>query len=225
MTENSKKVDGHAYFIRKPSSYLELMQDTLSKHHTFLTQPNAYRIIDTIELSGAEFKEFTNNGLLRDQSFLKEYTNKCLVNAYSIWQTLKIVNKDNPDESLLVQTERYDYARYIAIEKYYPEQLKEKIYTLTEHSNSFIPKGNHWYEGRIDGCVVHAKVYPKPSIHGIDNGRISKLTIIDSENNTIVNYDRGWDIKPTEKHTAIFEKAKTTLENIKPRQKNRNQER
>ncbi|MCK4500184.1 hypothetical protein KAU11_06775, partial [Candidatus Babeliales bacterium] len=172
-----------------------------------------------------DFKEFINNGLLRDQGFLKEYTNECLVNAYSIWQTLKIVNKDDPAETILVQTERYDYARYMALEKYYPEQLKEKIHSMTEYCNSFIPKGNHWYEGRIDGFIVHAKVYAKPSIHGIDNGRISKLTILDSKNNTIANYERGWDIKPTEEHMAVFEKAKVTLENIKPRQKNRNQER
>ena len=225
MTENSKHIDGHAYFIRKPFSYLELMQDTLSNHHNFLLQPNAYRIVDTIELSGADYKEFINNGLLRDQDFLKKYTNKCLVNAYSIWQTLKVVNKDNPTETILVQTERYDYARYIAIESYYPDQLQQKVFEMTKYTNYFIPKGNHWYEGRIDSFIVHGKVYPKPSIHGIDNGRISKMTILDSDNNTLVNYDRGWDIKPSEEHMELFNKAKVTLENIKPKQKNRNQER
>jgi len=225
MIDNSKRIDGHAYFIRKPSSYLELLQETLSLHHNFLKEPSAYRIIGTIKLSDADYKAFINNGLLQDQDFLREYTNKCLVNAYCIWQTLKVANMDNPNESLLVQTERYDYARYIAVEKYYPEQLKEKINAMTFYTKSFIPKGNNWYEGRVDGYKVYAKVYQKPSEYGIDNGRISKLIIKDSNNNTIANYDRGWDIKPADEHMELFNKVKENLENIKPRQKNRDQER
>jgi len=41
-----------------------------------------------------------------------------------------------------------------------------------------------------------AKVYDEGSIYGIDEGRISKLTVIDSETRTVMNYDRGWDLEP-----------------------------
>lgn len=56
-----------------------------------------------------------------------------------------------------------------------------------------------WKEGSllIKGQVLHywIKQYEFPSDYGIDDGRISKLTIsMNSEN--VVNYDRGWDIRP-----------------------------
>lgn len=47
---------------------------------------------------------------------------------------------------------------------------------------------------------VQAKVFLEGSEFGIDNGPISKLTIKNLNNkNTIVNFDRGWDIKPKSK--------------------------
>lgn len=61
-----------------------------------------------------------------------------------------------------------------------------------------------WHEGTIgiplkDGKakIAHywVKAYDEGSEYGINNGRISKLTVtIDGEK--IINYDRGWDIKP-----------------------------
>lgn len=44
-----------------------------------------------------------------------------------------------------------------------------------------------------------AKVYDEGSEFGINEGRISKLTIIDANDETwsrpVINYDRGWDIE------------------------------
>lgn len=69
-----------------------------------------------------------------------------------------------------------------------------------------------WKEGTIgipfkDGGnkIAHywAKVYDEGSEFGIDEGRISKLTIkIDGK--TVVNYDRGWDIEPDENDRATM---------------------
>lgn len=59
-----------------------------------------------------------------------------------------------------------------------------------------IPKGDKY-------IVAHywAKVYKRRSKYGINNGRISKLTIkIDGK--ITANYDRGWDIKPAEEDEA-----------------------
>ncbi|MBO4110674.1 hypothetical protein [Streptococcus suis] len=66
-----------------------------------------------------------------------------------------------------------------------------------------------WTEGRIDyqGQKVDyiAKVSPQPSEVGIDLGCVFKLDIEVAEE-TIVSYDRGWEIYPeTEECEAILE--------------------
>lgn len=42
------------------------------------------------------------------------------------------------------------------------------------------------------------KVFEEPSEYGINQGRISKLTL-KNNNKVIANYDRGWDMMPTSK--------------------------
>ena len=68
-----------------------------------------------------------------------------------------------------------------------------------------------WKEGTIgipvngETKIAHfwAKVYDEGSIYGIDEGRIGKLTIkIDGQ--TVVSYDRGWDIEPDENDEATM---------------------
>ena len=51
-----------------------------------------------------------------------------------------------------------------------------------------------------------AKVYDVSSKYGINNGRISKLKVVNdigpnswTWDNTVINYDRGWDIRPETK--------------------------
>ena len=68
-----------------------------------------------------------------------------------------------------------------------------------------------WKEGTIgikinkETKIAHywAKVYDEGSIYGIDEGRISKLQIkIDGQ--TVVSYDRGWEIEPDENDEATM---------------------
>ena len=70
-----------------------------------------------------------------------------------------------------------------------------------------------WHEGTIGipikgsskFWVAHywVKAYEKGGKFGIDGGRISKLTLkIDGQ--TVINYDRGWDIKPDENDEGIM---------------------
>lgn len=60
-----------------------------------------------------------------------------------------------------------------------------------------------WYEGDItySGLLFHyeAKVYEEPSELGINDGRISKLTIIRETYGREIqaSYSRGWDLEPT----------------------------
>lgn len=51
---------------------------------------------------------------------------------------------------------------------------------------------------------VNAKVFQEGSEFGIDKGPVSKLWVEDSNRNTIINYDRGWDIKPTEENQEVY---------------------
>jgi len=49
------------------------------------------------------------------------------------------------------------------------------------------------------------KHYEEGSQFGIDGGKVSKLTIRKvGETKDLVNYDRGWDIEPTEELQAVY---------------------
>ena len=66
-----------------------------------------------------------------------------------------------------------------------------------------------WKKGflKIGECVLRysAKVYDEPSEFGIEEGRISKLEVR-NEGKLIINYDRGWDVKPADElaETALM---------------------
>lgn len=63
-----------------------------------------------------------------------------------------------------------------------------------------------WNNGTIDGCEYWVKSYDEPSIYGIEEGRISKLTV-KRDGYEIINYDRGWDLEPqTDEDRTILEK-------------------
>ena len=38
--------------------------------------------------------------------------------------------------------------------------------------------------------------FDEPSIYGIRKGRISKLWVRGADGTAVINYDRGWDIRP-----------------------------
>ncbi|MEC0167355.1 DUF7678 domain-containing protein [Paenibacillus graminis] len=58
------------------------------------------------------------------------------------------------------------------------------------------------YEGEIQGLYVQAQVFSEPSGYGINEGRISRLTVYPDRQKefrkNLANYDRGWDGKPPE---------------------------
>lgn len=58
-----------------------------------------------------------------------------------------------------------------------------------------------WKEGsiRVNGSIFHywIKQWDEGSKFGIEGGRISKLTI-KRDGVAVVNYDRGWDKKPSD---------------------------
>lgn len=52
-----------------------------------------------------------------------------------------------------------------------------------------------WTKGTIDGFTYCVKHFEEGSPFGINEGRISKLDMR-KDDRIVVNYDRGWDIKP-----------------------------
>ena len=62
-----------------------------------------------------------------------------------------------------------------------------------------------WRNGIINGCEYWVKSFDEPSVYGIDEGRISKLTVR-RDDREIISYDRGWDLEPqTDEDRAILE--------------------
>ena len=63
-----------------------------------------------------------------------------------------------------------------------------------------------WKEGvlRVMGSNYHywAKVYDTGSEWGIDGGRVSKL-MLKRDGEIVCNYDRGWDIQPSDPGTQL----------------------
>ena len=63
-----------------------------------------------------------------------------------------------------------------------------------------------WKESsiKVNGEVFHywMKQYDEGSQFGIDGGRVSKL-MLKRDGAIVANYDRGWDIKPSDPDTQL----------------------
>ena len=54
-----------------------------------------------------------------------------------------------------------------------------------------------WINGTINGYAFQALLFDEGSEFGINEGRVSKLWVRDEARmQTIMNYERGWDIRP-----------------------------
>jgi len=87
-------------------------------------------------------------------------------------------------------------------------------------------KDENWCSGLVGGFKFEAKLFDEGSIFGIKNGRVSKLSIWDEKTrqitsnffaSCIVNYDRGWDIKPKKEYKNHFDAVMNLLENAPKR--------
>ena len=60
-------------------------------------------------------------------------------------------------------------------------------------------------EGSFEASILS---FDEPSEYGIDNGRISKLYIVERTRTlkVVCNYDRGWDVKPSKEVKEFYDK-------------------
>lgn len=115
--QRMQKVDGHAYFIRKPPSFDDLKEYTQTYVSRNSSQSSPYYVFKTIKMDAIKYDDFLNNRLGHTHKFIAENAEGCYENKYGILQCLRIRNLENPKQSVLIQSEGYDYARYVAIEK------------------------------------------------------------------------------------------------------------
>ena len=52
-----------------------------------------------------------------------------------------------------------------------------------------------WKNGKIDGCEYWVKRYQDNSIYGINEGKISKISVR-RNGREIISFERGWDLEP-----------------------------
>lgn len=82
---------------------------------------------------------------------------------------------------------------------------------------------DNWVKGKCGKYNFEAKLYDEVSCYGIDDGRVSKLSIWDEKvrkrkdcrgfiDACVVNYDRGWDIEPNDDVVEIYAAIMETLE-------------
>ena len=90
----------------------------------------------------------------------------------------------------------------------------EKVESSSDRFSLKVDKrDNAWIIGNatIDGknYEINAKVFDKGSDYGIDKGPVSKLWIKDTNSNArcIVNFDRSWDVKPTDENKEVYNKV------------------
>ena len=76
-----------------------------------------------------------------------------------------------------------------------------------------------WVRGTLDGHRFLARVSNYDSDFGIEEGRVYTLEIrqiakAGSKGMCIVNYDRGWNIRPEPRDFAVYEKVLRALDTV-----------
>lgn len=97
-------------------------------------------------------------------------------------------------------------------------KMEEKIQLSIKFTK--FKKGTNWVEGIVDSGEYSfiSKLYDEESTYGINDGRVSKLAISKGAkwtgfDNCVVNYDRGWDIEPTDTEvSSVFDRVVGFLE-------------
>ncbi len=98
---------------------------------------------------------------------------------------------------------------------------KEINAEITGKSPEPATPGALWVNGIVDRYEFSALILKEPSKSAIDKDRISKLSILDPiirENTNsfiaacIVNYDRGWDIRPSKIAQPYYQKVRDLID-------------
>lgn len=179
-------------------SFIHIDSDIGADTHRYIT--GHFVSTPQIEFLARVSREPTSEGLSGsrvDQLVVKQ-GDRDILRHNGISQTSDIAAK-TPAEAKLVDRLCAKLDHYTA---------KDHSRTTPQQDNTKIPAGiaidgdkadeSGWIKGRITtmpGYEFAAKQYDAPSKFGIEGGKISKLEIR-KEGDVVMNYDRGWDVKP-----------------------------
>lgn len=125
INEENAKIDGHTYFARKPINYTDVSDFSVMRSGSEYSDRQPYRIFETVSLEADEYHHYINKRLGSSLELVDKRKDKCVVKGNGIWQCFKVENKDNPNESILINSSGYDYARYVGIEEKQLNKLLE----------------------------------------------------------------------------------------------------
>lgn len=106
-----------------------------------------------------------------------------------------------------IEDHKREYSRFIAMGETKEEESMDICFEVKKLQQN-------WYAGRIEQYQFQAKVYDIGSKFGINNGRVSKLSLRE-DGVEIFSYDRGWDKKPSDdEHWVILWELMNRLEEL-----------
>lgn len=152
----------------------------------------AFQIIDAMMFSGCPSTE----ELDRLEYFIKRWNGE-IPSARIIIQTIEedYVEDDEDDDNKKIS---------------FGNELTGDLTEVRKYLGSIEYGGPNWITGIKGKFKICAKIFSESSTYGIKDGRISKLQICDVAQEhwgfdaCYLNYDRGWDIRPTDPETLLF---------------------
>ena len=104
-------------FICKSATLGELKEELKrTANHQTGYEPEAYRVAATKKVSLTEWNALTN-GLLEDRNWIKAFNQRLVNKPNTDWSKRNCIKVtcEGQHESLLIDPQGYDYARYVAI--------------------------------------------------------------------------------------------------------------
>lgn len=167
--------------------------------------------------------DFCTNDMVKDYKAGKTQYDD-VINCIDITiKDLKSLEKDYPEKKDEINKgiEKFETAKKGISKKTEANEIDKSKYPdptgdIEEYSLRNDRENPVWIVGSVvcngKQYSVSGKVYLEGSKFGIDKGPISKLWIKDMEKSkVIVNYDRGWDVKPTDENKDLYEAIKKLL--------------
>lgn len=108
ISTDDERPSGEACFIYEPVNLGELRSRFGNGYSV------AYVIEDTVTLSPAAIKQFSDN-LLDDVGFISERKHMMCVDQVAVWHCILVQSEDSGAEGILVLDDVYDRARYAAV--------------------------------------------------------------------------------------------------------------
>ena len=103
------------FFARKPTNLKQLQSDSAELRYSFSSRGELYYVAEERELSNQEWVVFTEN-LLEYQGWISAFSGRNYPNGEDGIPCLRVTTPGS-EIALIIDTQGYDYARYVGIEE------------------------------------------------------------------------------------------------------------